>query len=127
VTNARPLDTGRELGRAAERAVAHYLRARGFQIVAYNLREGPLEIDLVARLNDLVVVVEVRYRGPGSWATAFGSLLPRKRDALRRAARKLWRARYARDPSVTRLRIDAAAVHFTSAGVRIDYCPGAFT
>jgi putative endonuclease len=119
--------TRMRLGRDAELAVARYLEQRGFRIVATNLRQGPLELDLVARQRDLVVVVEVRSRGSGAWSTAFGSLLPRKRQAIRRAAWRLWRARYAKDPSVTRLRIDAAAVTFTEAGAVIDYCPGAFT
>jgi hypothetical protein len=39
----------------------------------------------------------------------------------------LWRARYARDPSVTRLRIDVAAVAFSERGAHVYYCPGAFT
>src|SRR5215217_6186020 len=54
-------------GRAAERAVARYLAERGFQILAVNLRLQYLELDVVARLEDLVVVVEVRTRGHGAW------------------------------------------------------------
>lgn len=116
-----------EKARAAERAVARYLQQHGYQIVAVNLREGPLEIDLVARRRELILVVEVRTRGSGAWTTAFGSVLPKKRERLRRAARRLWRARYAKDSSVARMRIDVAAVTFTANGPQISYCPGAFT
>jgi putative endonuclease len=104
-----------------------YLVEHGFRIVARNLRQGALELDLVARREDLVVVVEVRYRGPASWTSAFGSVLPRKRELLRRAAWRLWRSRYAHDPTVNRLRIDVAAVCFGATGARVEYCPGAFT
>lgn len=114
------------LAQQAERAVERYLLEQGYQIVARNLRQGPLEIDLVARKADLIAVVEVRYRGPRSYTNAFGSILPRKRELLRRAAARLWRARYARDSSVARLRLDAAAVYFTATGPVVDYCIGAF-
>lgn len=115
------------LARVAETCVAEHLRRSGYEIVARNLRLGPLELDLVARHRDLIVVVEVRTRGARSWTTAHGSVLARKRERLRRAARRLWRVRYAHDPSVQRLRFDVAAVMFTPAGPVVDYCPAAFT
>lgn len=100
---------------------------RGFELVATNLRVGLDELDLVVRKLDLVVVVEVRSRGPRAWTTAFGSIMGPKRRHVRRAAHRLWRQRYARDPSVSRLRIDAATVVFTADGrALVDYCPAAF-
>ena len=51
-----------ELGRRAERLVAEYLQARGFQIVGQNVRVGRLEIDLIARRRELLVFCEVRAR-----------------------------------------------------------------
>lgn len=113
--------------RHAEQLVGEYLEARGFEIVARNLRLGPLELDLVARKRELVVVVEVRMRSPRSWTTAHGSVLPAKRQLLRRGAARLWRLRYAKDPTVERLRIDVAAVVPGPFGWEIDYCPAAFT
>jgi len=107
--------------------VSHFLQARGFEIVARNLRLGALELDIVARQGDLIAVVEVRTRSTSSWTTAHGSILPRKRARLRRAAQRLWRTRYRYDPSVTRLRIDAAAVSFEPGGVVVDYCAAAFS
>lgn len=119
--------TTRQLrGVRAELAVAQYLQEQGFDIVATNLRLGSLELDVVARRQDLVVVVEVRFRGAGSWTTGFGSILPEKRRRVRRAAERLWRQRYARDCSVARLRIDAAAVVLIDGTYRVTYCPGAF-
>src|SRR5687768_13721439 len=66
-------------GHAAEQAVARYLVERGYHIVARNLRLQYLELDIVARRGDLVVVVEVRQRGNGAWTSGFGSLDGRKR------------------------------------------------
>jgi Holliday junction resolvase-like predicted endonuclease len=115
------------IGSRAELAVAAYLVELGFHIVALNLRVGRDEIDVVARKCDLVVVVEVRFRGAGAWTTGFGSIQEPKRRHVRRAARRLWQKRYAHDLSVSRLRIDAAAVTFDPQGcLRVNYCPAAF-
>jgi putative endonuclease len=113
-------------GRAAERAVARYLAERGFEIVAVNLRLQYLEIDVVARRDDLVVVVEVRSRGVGAWTSGFGSLDGRKRYRVRLAGQRLWERRYQRDPSVNRLRFDAASVTFGPDGAVIHYVEAAF-
>lgn len=122
-----PFEHPKTIGSRAEGAVVDYLEERGFDIVAVNLRVGRDEIDVVARKLDVVVVVEVRCRSASSWTTAFGSILEGKRRHIRRAAQRLWRERYKHDPSVSRLRIDAATVVF-EAGSRpiVDYCPAAF-
>lgn len=113
-------------GARAEAAVAAYLQEQGFDIVATNLRVGRYELDVVARREELVVVVEVRFRGSRSWTTGFGSILPEKRRRVRQAAHHLWRTRYSHDSSVARLRIDAAAVVMSASKYVITYCPGAF-
>lgn len=105
--------------------VAQYLKDRGFDLVALNLRVGRDELDVVARRHDLVVIVEVRFRSASSWTTGFGSILADKRKRLQRAARRLWRTRYARDATVSRIRLDAAAVAFSNGRYVITYCPGA--
>ena len=116
------------LGQRAESAVAEYLERAGYAIVARNLRLGHWELDIIARREALIVVVEVRTRGKGSWTSGFGSLTFSKRERIRRAGQRLWRERYARDPSVQQLRFDAACVHFEAEGSspRIDYVPAAF-
>jgi putative endonuclease len=115
------------IGARAEQAVADYLLARGFSILHRNLRVGHLEVDLLARLDDLVAVVEVRHRGPGSWQGPLESISPAKRARLRKAGRLIWQRRFARDPSVNRMRFDAAAVSFDPDGTpRVDYVSAAF-
>ena len=115
-------------GRAAEEAAAERLRANGFRILWRNLRIGALEIDLVAKKNDLVVVVEVRTRGPGSFEKPLASVSRTKRRTLLRAVRALWKGRLAKMPDVKRVRIDVAAVTPDAAGaLTIEWIAGAFT
>jgi putative endonuclease len=100
------------LGHRAESAVAAYLEQAGYTVVGRNVRLGRLEIDIVARRDALIAIVEVRTRGESSWTSGLGSLTHSKRERIRRAGRRLWRERYARDPSVSLLRFDAACVYF---------------
>lgn len=116
-----------ERGRAGERAVVRFLEARGYTIVATNLRLSYLELDVVARRDDTVVVVEVRSRSAAAWTTGFGSLDSRKRYRIRLAGLRLWQRRYRHDASVKRLRFDAASVVFGPNGAaRVEYVEAAF-
>jgi putative endonuclease len=102
------------------------LNERGFLIVATNLRLSYLELDIVARRDDLIVVVEVRARGPGAWTSGFGSIDGKKRYRIRLAGLRLWQRRYRNDMSVKRLRFDAASVVFGPDGPQIEYVEAAF-
>ena len=116
-----------ERGRHAERVVAAYLAERGFEIVAVNLRLQYLELDVVARHGELVVVVEVRTRSTTAWTSAFSSIDGRKRMRVRRAGERLWERRYRHDPSIKRMRFDAASVAFDADGSpRVEYIAAAF-
>jgi putative endonuclease len=123
---ARHRASSTSIGRAAERAVADFLVARGFAIVALNLRIGHYELDVVARQGPLIVVVEVRTRASGSLTSGFGSLLASKRLRVRRAGERLWQRRYRSDPSAERLRFDAANVSFLGNVPHVEYAPAAF-
>lgn len=114
------------VGRKAEALVVEYLAARGLTIEATNLRLGPLEIDIVARDASVIAVVEVRSRGPGAWTTGLGSISHIKRKRIRWAGERLWRMRYRNDPSVERMRFDAAAVSFEEEPPVIEYIESAF-
>ncbi len=83
---------------------------------------GRYEIDLLARQDDLVLVVEVRARGSGAFESGFASITPRKAQRVRSAGETLWRRRFAADASVNRMRFDVASVTFGPCGdVKIEY------
>lgn len=71
-------------GRWAEHAVAHYLRLKGYRILARGFRAPEGEIDIVARRGRVVVLVEVKAR-PSAEAAAY-AIAPRQRRRIERAA-----------------------------------------
>ncbi len=119
--------TPAELGRRAELAVADCLFALGFDLLARNLRLGHLELDVVARKDSLLVVTEVRTRGPGSYVGPFASVTPLKRVRLFTAVDRLWRRRRSWMTGVDRVRIDVAAVSFVGRETHVEYVPAAIT
>jgi putative endonuclease len=115
------------LGRRAEAAVADYLVAHGFGVVGRNVHVGRYELDVIAQRGGLVVVVEVRTRGPRSYEGAFESITPAKRKRTLLAVERLWHERLAAVRSVERVRIDAAAVTFEGGRTMVEYAAGAIT
>lgn len=101
--------------------MVRHLEAEGLEILAVNLRVGRLELDVVARDGPVIVIVEVRVRGPGAWQRALDSIDAKKRARLRKAGERLWRERFARDARVERMRFDAAAVELSpDGGARVE-------
>jgi len=112
-------------GRKAEGAVARDLERQGLSVLAKNLRLGHLELDIVARDHDTIVVVEVRTRGATAWQTGLESIAGSKAKRVRTAGEKLWRQRFQRDPTVNRMRFDVAVVTFDEEGAfSIEYARG---
>lgn len=123
----RELDR-RARGKRAELAAVAHLKSLGFDIDGTNVRVGALEIDVLARKDDLVVVGEVRTRGKGSWTSALASVDRKKQQHLVRAAERLYRERFAKEPTPPRLRFDVLAVELLPDGTaHVEHVPGAFT
>jgi len=117
----------RDLGIRAERAAQEHLLRQGFEILDANLRVGRYEIDLLARDRSVIVVVEVRARGPGSLVRPLDTVDARKRARLRAAAGRLWRDRFSKDLRVERVRFDCVAVTIDAAGgAHIEHVRAAF-
>jgi putative endonuclease len=114
------------IGARAEEIAAKHLASAGLEILAVNLRVGRLELDVVARDGAVIVVVEVRTRGPGAWQRALDSVDARKRARVRAAGERLWRERFARDARVERMRFDIAAVDLSPEGARVEVVRAAF-
>lgn len=112
--------------RIAESLACAHLEAAGLVVLGRNVRVGRLEIDVLARERDLVVLVEVRHRGRTAYVGGLGSVDAGKRGKLRRAAERLWRERFHADPSVRALRFDVVAVTLDAGEARVEHVRGAF-
>lgn len=76
------MDT-RALGRAGEDAAAAYLRARGYSIIARNVRTREGEIDLIARIGDVLAFVEVKTRSSRVYGVPAEAVTRRKVARIR--------------------------------------------
>ena len=56
-----------KVGRWGEQAAADYLSAKGYEIIAHNVRTPYGEIDLVTQKDDITVFVEVKTRTSRSY------------------------------------------------------------
>lgn len=100
----------RDLGAAGEAAAAAWLEARGYTIVARNVRTRYGEIDLVARHESLVVFVEVKSRTGEAFGHPAEAIMPLKQHRLARLA-----ASY-----LHRWGLDHCAIRFDAISVRLD-------
>ena len=94
----RDEDPRHGFGRFGEDAAAEYLRCRGFEILARNVRTALGEIDLVALDGEVVVFVEVKARRGAGGLEAVDARKQRRlsRLALAFLARAGWLGRAAR-------------------------------
>ena len=74
------------LGRLGEDAAARFLAARGYRIVARNVRADRVELDLIARAGSALVFVEVKTRRGARHGQAAEAVDPRKQRRLRHGA-----------------------------------------
>lgn len=100
-------ETTIEFGARGEAAACTYLEQSGYTILERNWRHSLGEIDIIARVGDTVVFVEVKTRSGVGYGHPFEAITHDKSLRLRRLARQ-W---VADSPSAPRhLRIDAIAV-----------------
>lgn len=110
-----------KIGQSAEAAVADYLKARGFKIMAQNWRNRWCEIDLVARSKTGYRIIEVKFRRSRDFGDGFAYVTSKKQQRLRRAAEA-----YMYEHDLTGdFQIDVAAVTGDPNQLRIDYLENA--
>ncbi|BDZ51171.1 UPF0102 protein [Frondihabitans sucicola] len=80
------MTTNRELGIRGEQLAAEYLEGAGYRIIERNWRCRDGEIDIVAAIDDEVVVVEVKTRTGHGAGHPFEAVTPAKVVRLRRLA-----------------------------------------
>ena len=101
MTNAR-----QRLGQVGETMAARFLEARGYRIVARNVRADRVEMDLVARRGPLLVFVEVKARASDRAGSPAEAVDARKQRRLRRGAAAWLAGRPAEARGVRRTRFD---------------------
>lgn len=115
----------RTLGAAGEDAAAAWLEARGYQILARNVRTRRGEIDLVVRCGGAVVFVEVKSRTSARFGHPAEAVAPRKQRRLGRLA-----AAYLQRPGLEgcAVRFDVIAVRLNGGGrvMTVEHLPDAF-
>ncbi len=70
------------LGRWGEDAAAQYLTRKGYALLETNARTPYGEIDLVARLGDTLIFVEVKTRSSRAYGVPETSITPQKQEHL---------------------------------------------
>jgi len=103
----------RAVGSAAEDAAARALAARGYLIVARNVRSRGGELDIVCLDGDCFVFCEVKARRPSGFGVALEALTLTKRRRLVRLAQTYLARRGRRDAPY---RIELIAVDLDAAG-----------
>src|SRR5690606_32230296 len=116
-------DARAALGARAESLVCDHLAARGFSIVARNVRVGRKEIDIVARRGDLLVFCEVRARARSGFVSPLATIDRTKMRNVREAAQR-WLLEHGEGKMA--IRFDAAAVVFDDPKGAIEYVEDAF-
>ena len=80
-------------GRRAEELAAAFLRAAGAEILARNYRRRLGELDIIARVANVLVVAEVRTRASNNFGGAAASVTRAKQRRITRAASQLLQQR----------------------------------
>lgn len=74
------------IGAKAENAACSYLKKKGFVIIAQNWKNRFCEIDIVAKLDNTVYFVEVKYRKNDIHGSGFDYITPKKLNQMGFAA-----------------------------------------
>jgi putative endonuclease len=77
------------IGRGAETAVAKYLTSQGFSVLSQNWRTPRCEIDIVAKKDNVIYFVEVKYRANTVQGDGFDYVTSRKLRQLNFAS-EVW-------------------------------------
>jgi putative endonuclease len=115
--------TGRALGAAGEALAATHLEARGWRILARNVRAGGVEIDLVARRRSVLAIIEVKTRRNRFAGAPEEAVDAAKRARLVRGAAAWLHAHPQRQH---RVRFDVMVCEPDAEGWRVRHLEGAF-
>ncbi|MDR0582592.1 MAG: YraN family protein [Prevotellaceae bacterium] len=108
-------------GKAGEQIAADYLRNNGFNILHINWRQGQKELDIVAKKNNRLHVVEVRSLKSNFFMEPYQSINKAKQRHLI-AATNAYIQRY---KLTMEAQIDVISIVFSGDGHTLEYLPNA--
>jgi putative endonuclease len=112
-----------KLGRRGEEIAVSHLLANSYAILETNWRCGRLEVDIIARLRDELIVAEVKTRMAGFLVPPLDAVNNRKQKVMIRAAN----AYICRTGLNLEIRFDIITVVFTGkAGFTVNHIENAF-
>jgi uncharacterized protein (TIGR00252 family) len=103
--------TTTETGQRAENAAADYLRERGYEILAQNWKIRVCEIDIVARKDETLHCVEVKYRKSNVAGGGLDYITKTKLQQMRFAAEQ-WAAAHKWDSDINLAAIEVSGSNF---------------
>ena len=129
MSDARRPNARQVVGAAGEDAVARWYGAAGYSVLARNWRVREGEIDLIARLDRVIVFCEVKTRRGDAFGSPAEAVTPRKQARIRKLAVR-WLGESAIEGGVGRadvLRFDVASVRPDGRGAwLVDVLEAAF-
>ena len=110
-TGRTGLDPRVARGRAGEAIARRHLERHGYTIIETNYRSRYGELDIIARIGDIIAFIEVKARRGRRFGEPFEAVGPRKQAQIRRMA-TMWLAEHQRDEGIARMsfRFDAVAI-----------------
>lgn len=113
----------RTAGNLGETAVCEYLRSQGAEILCRNFTVRGGEIDIIAKMGEWLLFVEVKTRRPGAMVSGAAAVTAAKQAHIIHAAEQY----LLRNPVDLQPRFDVAEVEYSGSFVRhIEYIPFAF-
>lgn len=99
----------RQIGTEKEQLAVAYLQAHGYEIITCNFTCRQGELDLIARKNEYLVFVEVKYRNSNRFGKAEEAVTAKKQLRMQKAAQYyLYKANL---PQNTPCRFDVVAIN----------------
>lgn len=97
----------KKIGNFGEDLAIKYLIAKKYKIIGRNFSSGHLEIDIIAKIKEKIVFIEVKARTNSAFETADEAVNSRKNNNLNRAVR-----RYLEKNNITHdnIRLDLIAI-----------------
>ena len=120
--NSKYMQNHIELGKTGEMIAIGHLEAQGYRILKKNWRWGRHEIDIIAQLDDMTIIVEVKTRRSNQFCEPESAVMKGKQRILINAA-NAW-VRYRKSPG--EVRFDVITVVIGTEGYTLNHIADAF-